>query len=205
MVIHPYAKIWYAYVKEQRHFFQTQIHGKVKGQGHTEFMNVCDTLTMVIHSCAEQSLTMSKDKKAKAWTQSHVINPINLTLRSKFKIVSGSWMYAPHRLMVIHSCAKYGKPMSTKKKLWAKHEPAQKDGQTDRQKEWFLYTPWTSFTGGIKMCLNLCNFIVNLSLPCYIEKCSYGFILCIKIFLLKSIPTSCFSWYSDMSIRMKPY
>ena len=35
MVIHPLAKILYAYVKEQR---QTQI------QGHTEFMNVCDTL-----------------------------------------------------------------------------------------------------------------------------------------------------------------
>ena len=59
---------------------------------------------------------MSKDKKGEAWTQSHVINPINLTLRSKVKIVSWSWMYTTHRLMVIHSCAKYDKPMSNQKK-----------------------------------------------------------------------------------------
>ena len=38
----------------------------------------------------------------------HIKTPINLTLRSKFKVVSGSWMYTTHRLMVIHSCAKYG-------------------------------------------------------------------------------------------------
>ena len=42
-------------------------------------------------------------------------------------------MYATHRLMVIHPCAKYGKPMSTIKKLWAGHESAQTDGQTDRR------------------------------------------------------------------------
>ena len=28
MVIHPYAKIWYAYVKEQRRSCQTQMHGE---------------------------------------------------------------------------------------------------------------------------------------------------------------------------------
>ena len=41
--------------------------------------------------------------------------PINLTLRSKVNIESGSWMYATDRLIVIHLCAKYGKPMSIKK------------------------------------------------------------------------------------------
>ena len=41
--------------------------------------------------------------------------PINLTLRSIFKVISESWMYAKHRLMVIHPCAKYGKPMSDQK------------------------------------------------------------------------------------------
>ena len=42
-------------------------------------------------------------------------------------------MYATHRLMVIHPCAKYGKPKSNQKKLWAGHESAQTDGQTDGQ------------------------------------------------------------------------
>mgnify|MGYP003689093377 CR=1 FL=1 len=59
MVIHPYTKIWYAYVKEQRWSCQVKIHDEdvfyfyieVKGrQAHTEVMNVreqsyhCDTL-----------------------------------------------------------------------------------------------------------------------------------------------------------------
>ena len=35
--------------------------------------------------------------------------------------------------MLINLCAKYGKPMSIKKKLWAGHESAQTDRQTDRQ------------------------------------------------------------------------
>ena len=55
--------------------------------------------TMVIHSRAKQNMTMSKDKKSEAWTQSHFINPINLTLRSKVNIVSGSWMYLTHLLI----------------------------------------------------------------------------------------------------------
>ena len=42
--------------------------------------------TMVIHL---HSMTMWKDKKSVAWTQSHVMNPIDLTLRSKVNVVSG--------------------------------------------------------------------------------------------------------------------
>ena len=76
--------------------------------------------------------------------------PLNLTLRSKVNIESGSWMFATHRLMVIHPCAKYGKPMSNHKKLWAGHESAQTDGQTDEQTEWFLYTPLNFVRGGYK-------------------------------------------------------
>ena len=78
--------------------------------------------TMVIHSRAKQSMAMSKHEKAYAWTQIHVINPINLTLRSKVNIVSGSWMYVIHTFMVIDPCAKYGKPMSIQKLLWAGHK-----------------------------------------------------------------------------------
>ena len=45
--------------------------------------------TMVVHSHAKHIMTMSKDKKAVTGTQSHIINPINLTSRSKIN-VSGS-------------------------------------------------------------------------------------------------------------------
>ena len=73
--------------------------------------------TIVRHSRAKQNMTMSKDKKAEAWTQSHVINPINLTLRSKVNVVSGSWMCATHHLMVIYPWAKYGKSLSNQTKV----------------------------------------------------------------------------------------
>ena len=71
-------------------------------------------------------------------TRKHVKNPINLTLRSKFKVVSGLRMYATHRLMVIHSCVKYGKPMSNQKKSYRpdtnlhRQTDIQTDGQTER-------------------------------------------------------------------------
>ena len=39
-------------------------------------------------------------------------------------------MCVTHHLMVIHPCAKYGKPFQTKQKLKARHESAQTDGQT---------------------------------------------------------------------------
>ena len=63
--------------------------------------------TMVIYLSAKHNMTMSKDKKAVVQTQSHVINPIHLTLRSK-DVVSGSRMLAIHPLMVTEACAKYG-------------------------------------------------------------------------------------------------
>ena len=59
LVIQTYANIWYAHVKEQRRF-----DIEVKGQGHTELMMYATHRTMVIHSRAKQSMTMSKDKKA---------------------------------------------------------------------------------------------------------------------------------------------
>ena len=40
-----------------------------------------------IHSCAKYFMTILKDKKAVARTQSHVKNPINLTLRLKVNFV----------------------------------------------------------------------------------------------------------------------
>ena len=81
-------------------------------------------------------------KKTEAWTQSHVIHPINLILRSKFKVVSGSWMYLTHPLMVIDRCAKYGMPMS---KL------TEADRRTDRRTDRVISTyPLNFVHGGIK-------------------------------------------------------
>ena len=76
-------------------------------------------------------------------TRKHVIN---LTLKSKSKVVSGSWLYATHRLMVIHPCVIYRKPMSNQIKSYGPEMNLHR--QTDRQSDSYI-PPWTSFTGGI--------------------------------------------------------
>ena len=48
------------------------------------------------------------------------------------KVVSGSWMYATHRLMVIHPFAKYGKPMSNHKQVMGRTRICT-DRRTDRR------------------------------------------------------------------------
>ena len=92
------AKIWYAYifVDVQRQFCQTQIHGENITLILRSKVKVIQRLgmyathrTMVIHSHAKHIMTMSKNKKAVTGTQSHIINLINLTSRSKIN-VSGS-------------------------------------------------------------------------------------------------------------------
>ena len=60
---------------------------------------------------------------------------------SYINVVYESWNFVSYRLMGINLCDKYGKPMSNQKKLWAGHESALTDRQTDGQTEWFLYTP----------------------------------------------------------------
>ena len=72
-------------------------------------------------------------KKAEARTQSHVRNPINMTLRSKVNVVSGSWMYLTHPVMVIDPCAKYGMPMSKQTEI---------TGRTWRHDKSLLIWPW---------------------------------------------------------------
>ena len=167
----PYAKIWYAYVKEQRHLARlksmvkihfwywgqksrsyrvqdTSYHGdtltcktkydyvtgqkswglntkpchkaykfdlKVKGQCRIMIMNVLDTSSHGDrHMCqiwyANVKANRSYSSDMKTWKK-----PINLTLRSKVNIVSGTWMYVSHLLMVIDPCAKYGYQCQIKK------------------------------------------------------------------------------------------
>ena len=69
----------------------------------------------------------------KLWSeQRHVINPINVTLRSKFKVESGSWMYVKHPLIVIDACAKYCKPMQNQKNsYWPDTKTCQKPNKCD--------------------------------------------------------------------------
>ena len=79
MVIHPYAKIWCAYVKEQRQSCQSQIHGeniisilmsKVKIiQRSWMYGTHCE---MVINSSAKHSTTMSKDTRNRSKGQHHI-------------------------------------------------------------------------------------------------------------------------------------
>ena len=117
MVIHPCANIWYAYVKEQRHLasnpwwkYNLILRSNVK-----VIQSACMYVThrsMVTYLRPKQSMIMSKDKKAETWTQSHVINPKNLTLRSKVKVVSEYWIYLSHPFMVIDPSAKYGMTLS---------------------------------------------------------------------------------------------
>ena len=45
---------------------------------------------MMIHPCAKYGKLMSIKKKVMGRTRKHVKNPTNLTLRSKFNVVSGS-------------------------------------------------------------------------------------------------------------------
>ena len=81
-------------------------------------------------------VSQCQTKQVMGWTQKHVKKPINLTLRSKFKVASGSWMtrhivswWYTHVPNMVSQC-------QTKKKLYAGHKSA----QTDRQGDYF-YTP----------------------------------------------------------------
>ena len=90
MSIHPCAKLDMPKSKDE--FAKSQNHGRNKililrpmvkvTQGHE-----CH---MVIYSSAIYGMGMSKDKKAVIQTQSHVKNPIKLTLRSKVNALWGS-------------------------------------------------------------------------------------------------------------------
>ena len=59
--------------------------------------------------------------------------PYNLTLRSKVNVVSGSWMYATHLLIMIHTCAQY----SMSNECQSDNKKMIRTGKTDKQTEWF--------------------------------------------------------------------
>ena len=64
---------------------------------------------MVIHSCAKYGMTLSRDKKTAARTQS---------FKFDLEVKGQRLMYQTHPLMVIHPRAIYGKPISNQKKSY---------------------------------------------------------------------------------------
>ena len=80
-------------------------HILVKGQGHTKLKNVQNMLSHGHTPIWQNFACLYQREKTFSQTQIHVENII-LILRSKTKVIQSSWMYATHRTMVIHSCAK---------------------------------------------------------------------------------------------------
>ena len=129
-------------------------------------------------SCAKYGKPMSIQTKVMSWTRKHVKNPINLTLRSKLKVISGSWMYATHRgdttmcqiwLANVKPKKNYGPDTNLLRWTDGRTErqtdrqtdgrtDRRTDGQTDRQTsrqtdgqtdvDWFLDTPLNFVRGG---------------------------------------------------------
>ena len=160
MVIHQYAKISYAYVKEQIHFARLNSRWKyndfdieVEGQGHTELMNdtlTCQTMYDYVKGQKHWGLNTKPchkhnkfDLEVKVQRRIRIMNVLDTLSHGdrhmcQIWYANGQrpssnleWMYATHRLMVIYRCSKYGKPMSIQKKGWAGHESAQTEGQTE--------------------------------------------------------------------------
>ena len=90
---------------------------KVKGQGHIRIMNVLDTSSLGDRPMCQIWYANVKANRSYKLDMKTWQKPIKLTWRSKVNIQSGSWMYTAHRLMVIHPCAKYGRPMSNQKQV----------------------------------------------------------------------------------------
>ena len=89
---------------------------EVKGQGCIRIMKVLDTSSRWWPMCQIWYVSVKANRSyrsdMKTWKK-----PINLTLRSKVNIQLGSQRYATDRLMLTHTCAKYGKPMSNQTKV----------------------------------------------------------------------------------------
>ena len=126
------CQVWYAYLKDQRSYGpDTNLHRQTDRQ--TEYMT---HRLMVMHPCANYRMSMAKNKEVMARTRIHVKKLIILTLRWKVKVIQRSFIYATHRLIVIHPCAKYGMPTSKNKEVMARTRictDRQTDGRTDRQ------------------------------------------------------------------------
>ena len=75
-------------------------------------INVRDTLYHGDTLMCQTKYDYVKGQKSLVLNTKQCHNPINLTLRSTFQVVSGSWMYLTHPLMVIDQSAKFDMPMS---------------------------------------------------------------------------------------------
>ena len=112
---------------------------EVKVQGCIRIMNVLDTSSHGDRPiCQIWYANVKANRSYRAYMKTWQ-KPLNLTLRSKVNIE----LYATHCLMVIHPCAKNGKPMANHKKVMGRTRICT---QTDRQSDFYI-PPWASFAG----------------------------------------------------------
>ena len=122
----PICQVWFVYVKRHKSYSPEVIlcHKNIKTCEFDlevkvtfgSWFGATHRLTMnYLHTKNENPIW--KDKKVVARTRSCVKKPLNLTLRPKVKVIWGSWWYATHHLMVIHSCSKYHVSRSKDKKV----------------------------------------------------------------------------------------
>ena len=104
---------------------------EVKGQHPIRIMNVPNTS---FHSDRPMCQIWYANVKANRNYRSYMKTwqkPINLILRSKVNIEWGTWKYMSRLLMGIYPYAKYGKPMSNKKKIGMSRTRICTDRRTD--------------------------------------------------------------------------
>ena len=107
IVIHPYARA--------KTFCQTQIHGEniiLILRSKVKVINVRDTLYHGDTLTCQTKYDYVKRQKSLVLNTKQCHKPYKFDLEVKFNVVSGSWMYLTHPVMVIDQSAKFDMPMS---------------------------------------------------------------------------------------------
>ena len=123
MVIHRCAKFGKS-MSKTKIIAQKQVHGENETlilRPKVKVTNACDTLSNCDTLEFQMLFGYEEEQNRRARTQSHAKNHMNLTLRSKVNVVSGTWMYSTRFLT---------------------------DRQTESFLYTPFSHPWTSFWGG---------------------------------------------------------
>ena len=115
MVIHPYADIWYAYIRKQRHLARLKPMVKIFFLLRSKSNRVHEFTWQIVPwwytQVPNKVWLCLRPKKSWGLNTKSCHKLINLTLRLKVNVVLGSWMYLTHSLTVIDPCAENGMPM----------------------------------------------------------------------------------------------
>ena len=109
-------------------------------------------------SCAKYGKPMSNQKNSSGPDMKTCQTPYKFDLEVRVKEEMGIWIFPTHYHMVIHSCAKYGKPMSNQKKSYGLDmKTCQKPYKFDFEVKvlgciWIMNVGNTSFNGDTPMC-----------------------------------------------------